>query len=43
MQVLAPVMADDRLYRVGGVIESLLTEQWGGSLLDRAPQLAVET
>jgi aspartyl-tRNA(Asn)/glutamyl-tRNA(Gln) amidotransferase subunit A len=37
--VLAPAMADDRLYRVGAVLERLLEEQWGGHLLDRAPTL----
>jgi aspartyl-tRNA(Asn)/glutamyl-tRNA(Gln) amidotransferase subunit A len=39
IQVLAPATADDRVYRVGAAIESLLTAQWGGSLLDRAPEL----
>jgi len=39
VQVLAPALADDRLYRVGAVIESLLRERWGGSLLDLAPEL----
>jgi aspartyl-tRNA(Asn)/glutamyl-tRNA(Gln) amidotransferase subunit A len=39
IQVLAPAMADDRLYRVGAVLERLLEEQWGGHLLDRAPTL----
>jgi aspartyl-tRNA(Asn)/glutamyl-tRNA(Gln) amidotransferase subunit A len=38
-QVLAPAMADDRLYRVGAALESLLTAQWGGSLLAKAPEL----
>jgi aspartyl-tRNA(Asn)/glutamyl-tRNA(Gln) amidotransferase subunit A len=41
VQVLAPALADDRLYRVGAVIESLLRERWGGSLLDLAPELEV--
>jgi aspartyl-tRNA(Asn)/glutamyl-tRNA(Gln) amidotransferase subunit A len=27
-------MADDRLYRVGAALESLLEQQWGGPLLD---------
>ena len=39
-QVLAPAMADDRLYRVGAALETLLAAQWGGPLLDRAPALA---
>ncbi len=38
-QVLAPAQADDRLYRVGGVLEALLEQRWGGPLVDRAPAL----
>jgi aspartyl-tRNA(Asn)/glutamyl-tRNA(Gln) amidotransferase subunit A len=38
-QVLAPVMADDRCYRVGAALEALLHEQWGGPLLSKAPAL----
>ena len=41
MQVLAPALADDRLYRVGAVIESLLQETWGGPLIEQAPDLEV--
>ena len=36
-QVLAPQRADDRLYRVGAVLEAVLEQSWGGRLLDRAP------
>jgi aspartyl-tRNA(Asn)/glutamyl-tRNA(Gln) amidotransferase subunit A len=39
VQVLAPALADDRVYRVGAALETLLTKQWGGPLLDRAPDL----
>lgn len=39
VQVLAPILEDDRCYRVGAALEALLTEQWGGPLLDRAPTL----
>ena len=39
VQVLAPALADDRLYRVGAALEAALADQWGGSLLDRAPAL----
>ena len=39
VQVLAPAMADDRVYRVGAALETLLQAKWGGSLLDRAPLL----
>jgi aspartyl-tRNA(Asn)/glutamyl-tRNA(Gln) amidotransferase subunit A len=39
VQVLAPALADDRVYRVGAALETLLTQAWGGPLLDRAPTL----
>ncbi|MCX6397582.1 MAG: Asp-tRNA(Asn)/Glu-tRNA(Gln) amidotransferase subunit GatA [Propionibacteriales bacterium] len=38
-QILAPALADDRLYRVGAALEALLEKQWGGALLDQAPTL----
>jgi aspartyl-tRNA(Asn)/glutamyl-tRNA(Gln) amidotransferase subunit A len=38
-QILAPAMADDRLYKVGGALEALLLDAWGGPLLDKAPAL----
>ncbi|PVG81396.1 Asp-tRNA(Asn)/Glu-tRNA(Gln) amidotransferase GatCAB subunit A [Nocardioides gansuensis] len=38
-QVLAPAMADDRLYRVGAALEALLEKKWGGPLLAQAPVL----
>jgi len=38
-QILAPALADDRCYRVGAALEALLLEQWGGRLLDQAPEL----
>jgi aspartyl-tRNA(Asn)/glutamyl-tRNA(Gln) amidotransferase subunit A len=34
LQILAPALADDRLYRVGAALETLLERQWGGPLLD---------
>ena len=34
-QVMAPVLADDRLYRVGAALERELTSRWGGGLLDQ--------
>ncbi|TRW43277.1 Asp-tRNA(Asn)/Glu-tRNA(Gln) amidotransferase subunit GatA [Georgenia yuyongxinii] len=40
-QVLAPAREDARLYRVGGVLERLLTAKWGGPLLAQAPELEV--
>ncbi|HET8604527.1 MAG TPA: Asp-tRNA(Asn)/Glu-tRNA(Gln) amidotransferase subunit GatA [Marmoricola sp.] len=38
-QVLAPALADDRVYRVGAALEALLEQQWGGPLLAKAPAL----
>ncbi len=34
LQILAPALADDRLYRVGAALEALLEQQWGGPLID---------
>jgi aspartyl-tRNA(Asn)/glutamyl-tRNA(Gln) amidotransferase subunit A len=34
LQILAPALADDRLYRVGAALEALLEQQWGGPMLD---------
>ncbi len=39
-QILAPAMADDRLYRVGAALEAALLDRWGAPLLDKAPDLA---
>ncbi len=39
LQVMAPALAEDRLFRVGAVLEAALAESWGGPLLDRAPAL----
>jgi aspartyl-tRNA(Asn)/glutamyl-tRNA(Gln) amidotransferase subunit A len=38
-QILAPAMADDRLYAVGAALEQRLHAVWGGPLLDRIPDL----
>jgi aspartyl-tRNA(Asn)/glutamyl-tRNA(Gln) amidotransferase subunit A len=38
-QVLAPAMADDRLYAVGAALEARLLAAWGAPLLDRAPDV----
>ncbi len=43
LQILAPAKADDRLYRVGAALESLLENTWGAPLLSRAPELEVAT
>jgi len=39
IQVMAPPLADDRLYRVGAALERALTPSWGGPLLSRIPGL----
>jgi aspartyl-tRNA(Asn)/glutamyl-tRNA(Gln) amidotransferase subunit A len=39
LQIIAPAMADDRLYRVGGAVEAALNEKWGHPLLKEAPAL----
>ena len=39
LQILAPAMADERLYSVGAALEARLIDRWGGPLLDRAPAL----
>ena len=41
LQVMAPPLADDQLYRVGAALERELQSRWGGSLLDRIPELEV--
>ena len=38
-QVLAPAMADERMYAVAAAVERALTSRWGGPLLDRLPAL----
>ena len=43
IQLLAPVGADERLYRVGAALEAGLHSRWGGPLLDRAPTLQTRT
>ena len=35
LQVMAPPLADDRLYRVAAAVEAAFTERWGHPLLDR--------
>lgn len=39
LQIVAPALADDRVYRVGAAAEALLTQAWGGPLLDKAAGL----
>ncbi|WP_119729169.1 Asp-tRNA(Asn)/Glu-tRNA(Gln) amidotransferase subunit GatA [Thermomonospora amylolytica] len=40
LQVMAPTLADDRVYRVGAAVEKALEDRWGGPLLAKAPELA---
>jgi len=42
LQVMAPPLADDRLYRVGAALERALEERWGGPLLAQAPELVTD-
>ncbi|HEY9423745.1 MAG TPA: amidase family protein, partial [Microterricola sp.] len=39
IQFLAPAHEDARLYNVGSALEQLLVAQWGGHLLEQAPDL----
>ena len=39
VQLLAPALEDERLYRVGAALEKRLVEGWGAPILDRAPTL----
>ncbi|GGO92980.1 Asp-tRNA(Asn)/Glu-tRNA(Gln) amidotransferase subunit GatA [Wenjunlia tyrosinilytica] len=39
LQIIAPTMADDRLYRVGSAVEAAFTARWGHPLLEEAPSL----
>ncbi|MCC5577749.1 Asp-tRNA(Asn)/Glu-tRNA(Gln) amidotransferase subunit GatA [Microtetraspora sp. AC03309] len=39
LQIMAPVLGDDRCYRVGAALERALEDRWGGPLLAKAPAL----
>ncbi|RBQ14294.1 Asp-tRNA(Asn)/Glu-tRNA(Gln) amidotransferase GatCAB subunit A [Spongiactinospora rosea] len=39
LQIMAPVLGDDRCYRVGAALEAALESRWGGPLLSKAPAL----
>ena len=39
LQIVAPAMADERLYRVGAAVEAAFEARWGHQLLDEAPSL----
>jgi aspartyl-tRNA(Asn)/glutamyl-tRNA(Gln) amidotransferase subunit A len=42
LQIMAPLMQDDRFYRVGGTLEAALLSKWGKPILSNAPDLAVK-
>jgi len=39
LQIMAPPMADDRLYLVGAALEAALVDRWGHLLIEEAPEL----
>ncbi|GAA1913589.1 Asp-tRNA(Asn)/Glu-tRNA(Gln) amidotransferase subunit GatA [Streptomyces sodiiphilus] len=39
LQIIAPAMADDRLYRVGAAVEAAFEARWGHPILQEAPSL----
>ena len=39
LQIIAPPLADDRLYRVGAALEAALRDRWGHLLIEEAPAL----
>ncbi len=39
LQIMAPPMADDRLYNVGAALEAALVDRWGHLLIEEAPAL----
>ncbi len=41
VQILAPAMKDDQMYRAASVIESLYLAQWGAPLISQVPNLEV--
>src|SRR5215469_159155 len=40
LQIMAPVLADDRMYRIGAAVEAAFTERWGHPLLAEAKGIA---
>ena len=39
LQIMAPPLGDDRLYRVGAALEAALNDVWGHPLIDEVPPL----
>jgi aspartyl-tRNA(Asn)/glutamyl-tRNA(Gln) amidotransferase subunit A len=42
LQIMAPLMQDDRFYRVGATLEAALLAKWGKPILSNAPDLAAQ-
>jgi len=42
LQIMAPLMQDDRFYRVGATLEVALLAKWGKPILSNAPDLAAQ-
>src|SRR5207342_2996314 len=40
LQIMAPALADDRLYQVGGALEQILFDRWGGLLIESSPYVS---
>ena len=39
LQIMAPAMADERLYLAGGALEAALVDRWGHLLIEEVPSL----
>lgn len=39
LQIMAPALGDDRLYRVGSALEQALVDRWGHPLIEEVPAL----
>ncbi|MDA2988332.1 MAG: Asp-tRNA(Asn)/Glu-tRNA(Gln) amidotransferase subunit GatA [Actinomycetota bacterium] len=39
LQIMAPALADDRLYRAGSALEQALVDKWGHELIEEVPAL----
>ena len=39
LQIMAPALGDDRLYRVGSALEQALVDRWGHNLIEEVPSL----
>ncbi|MFM9095718.1 MAG: amidase family protein, partial [Actinomycetes bacterium] len=41
LQIIAPFMQDDRMYKVAATLEASLKDKWNGLLIDSIPDLKV--